>query len=321
MNDDRVVTIEKKASNKIGLLLLIIFVLGGLGFGAYYYLTNKNLINFEFKLPWQKEDTEEKEEKIIVDGKQIENKIKKEKDLERRAVKIPLNTPFYKEDVEIEAISNELKDGSYIIKLKMTNNNPASASGPYVVKVKAVAVNNYLFTQSFTLQTNYGEQMTYDLVLPAQELDKNRLNSFSKINLIADITYNGETEEKIITIISDDGDEGADIATIAELANINKTIKKNYYKKEETNEGTKLYFLLNNYSGSNLTYYIEKLIVDNKEVDVSKYKEVIYSNTIYIPVIELPKNILNQNRKIVISFIFQSENKSIYKTSEKEIKI
>ena len=322
MNDEKIVTIEKKATNKIGLLFLMIFVLAGLGLGAYYYITNKNLIAFEFKMPWQKEKEEDKEDTTVVNGKENSKKPKEEKPLEREAVEINLNDNFYSdENIEIIAVSNELKEGAYIIGLKMNNTTSNERPVNTILKIKAIAVDNQLMTQSFTLQAGPGETSNYQLVIPSQELDKNRIASFSELRFLGEYTVDNETKDADIILSTTNNDTKSDINTIATLDTVDKRLRVEYYKKEETSDSTKVYFLIVNNNEKKYIYHIDRLVVNDKDVDASQYSETIYGNTSYIPILELPKSILTQNKKIKISFIFQTENKSIYRTIEKEIKL
>lgn len=50
---DNVVRMEKKATNKFGLFLLFIAVIGGFGYGGYYLYEHRKEIDWEIKLPWK----------------------------------------------------------------------------------------------------------------------------------------------------------------------------------------------------------------------------------------------------------------------------
>ena len=322
MNDNKVVTVEKKATNKLGILVLIVVVMAVLGFGAYYLITNKSVISLDFNLPWQKEKEKEEEEveeeTVIIDGEKISKKSKSEKKLERQPVELDLNNSFLEDEgVELKVIKNDYKEGAYILKLKMSNTGTMDS----VLKVKAISVDGCQFSQTFTMQTSPGTETTYDLVLPAQELDKNRIGTFSEIIFISDFTIAGETNERRISLSADENITDPDITPIASIGIIDKKVEIKYYKKEESVNSTKLYFLFNNRSDRVYTYYIERLAVNDKDIDVSKYKDTIYDGVKYVSVVEVPKKLLSSNKKLNISFIFQDSDKSIYKTVEKELQI
>lgn len=319
MNDD-LVTIEKKATNKFGIALLIVVILILLGGGAYYYLTNKNLITFDFKFPWQQEKKIEDDPTEEEVSTQKSSKPKNESPLERVPVEISSNSQFYNnQGISVQVANCELKDNSYIIKLIVANSNSPEESGPFVFKVRAVTLNRYQIPQDFTLAVNPGEMITHELTLSSQELDKNRINSFSKLILIGDVTFQGTTKGTTIGISgSSDNGSNPKIKPIALLDTINSNLNISYYKKVETDNSTKVYFLFENNSGKRYTYYINRLMVDGKDVDTSIYNETIYERSIYIPIIDLPKSLLSQNKKARISFVVMAEDKSVYKSVEKE---
>jgi len=314
---DDLVAIEKKKTNKIGIILLILIVLGALGYGAYYYITNKNLIIFEYNLPW--EDKEEKKDDNNKNQQDSQNKkSNKETPIEREEVEFALNNYFYDNNgITMEVIGSELKDNAYTIKIRVANNN-TTTPGTFSSKVKAITVDNYLLTRKFDYQVNNGESITYELVLPAEELDKYRLRSFSKIELISDNTFNGETNSNNIVINSQNRKNESKLKTIANIDTINKELVISYYKKVDTNNSSKLYFLFENKGENNYTYYINRLMVDDKEVEATQYSGIVYGKSSYISSIEIEKSFLSQNKKIRISFLVQTDDKSVYKSNEKE---
>ena len=66
------------------------------------------------------------------------------------------------------------------------------------------------------------------------------------------------------------------------------------------------------------TYYINRLMVDDKEVEATQYSGIVYGKSSYISSIEIEKSFLSQNKKIRISFLVQTDDKSVYKSNEKE---
>ncbi len=323
MDDDRVVTVEKKATNKIGLFFLIIIVIGALGFGAFYYLTNKNLIVFEYKLPWQKdnkeEEEDEKENNQVVDN--TGKKSKEELPLTREKVEIDLNKNFFsKARIFLSVTNNDFRDDSYYIRIQMFNGNVAPDGGLAILKVKAIRVDGYLINQAFTMQANPGETSSYELVIPDQDLNKYRISSFSSLSLISDLTVNGETNEETPTLKTN-SEAKSDIKTIAKLFNVNKEVRIDYYKKVESSSNTKVYFFISNNSPVNYTYNISKLIVNNKEINTTTYKETVYAWGKYISIVDIPKDLFSQNKTIKVSFILMKDNKSVYRTVDKDVNI
>lgn len=320
MNEDRVVTIEKKATNKVGLFFLLIFVLAGLGYATYYYINNKNLIVFENGLPWEDKETEEETQEDNNTNKK--KTVNKEGPITREKIDIELSDSNYRgNDYTLSVINTELINNGYNIRLKLSNSN-YDENSTVTLRIKEVKVNNFQISQNFTIQASPNQEVTYDLSLPANILDKNRIYRINDIIFIAEENLNGETNNIIINIPILGETNDNPIESVTKIATVNKNVRINYYKKQEESNNTKIYFLINNEDEEEYDLYIDRLEVNNKDVDVSKYPSShVYSNSKYINTIDLEKSLLNQNEKIKISFILISSNKSIYKTIFKEINI
>ena len=149
--------------------------------------------------------------------------------------------------------------------------------------------------------------------------DKNRLE-MERISIEKE-DQNDDTRHRLAEI-KEKIENDNPIESVTKIATVNKNVRINYYKKQEESNNTKVYFLINNEDEEEYDLYIDRLEVNNKDVDVSKYPSIhVYSKSKYINTIDLEKSLLNQNGKIKISFILISSNKSIYKTIFKEINI
>ncbi len=317
MNDNRVVTVEKKATNKVGLLLLLVIVMAGLGFAAYYYISNKNVISFEFKLPWEKDkEVDEDDEEGTVDesGKKRE----KETPITREKISIEETTIYNNRNFTIRVIGYDLKDNGYTIKLKATNTD---ATGMVQIKVKEIKVNDYQMGQSFNLQIGANQEATYEIQLTSEMLDKNRIDAINNIVLIAEEDFGEEKlSDNIFISVSSSGNI-REINPIAKIATVNNNVQIHYYKSEESEDNTKVYFLISNFDNIQYTYYVNRMLVNNKDIEVSTYHERIYGNAKYVSIVNVPKSMFSKNTKIKVSFVLVKDDKSYYKTIEKEINL
>ena len=66
INND-VIRMEKKSTNKTGLIFLMLLFLVAFGYGGYYLWKNWNNINWDFSLPWNTKETDY-DGRTIIDG-------------------------------------------------------------------------------------------------------------------------------------------------------------------------------------------------------------------------------------------------------------
>ena len=105
------VRMEKRAVNKLGLIIIIIIAIAALGGGIFFIVKNHN--NLDFSFPWSKKETKAEEQK------------KKEKEkvaLERQQVKIAGDKSVTMESVEITPTAIKYDDTEgYVITVRFKN--------------------------------------------------------------------------------------------------------------------------------------------------------------------------------------------------------
>ena len=154
MNENKVLRIEKRASNKVGLFILAIILLAGVGFGVYYYLTNKDYISFDFSVPWKKK---EKKDEVIKDAEGLRSN--PEEKINREKTEFNIGSTIYTEELfNLTLLSVTYNEESYNFKITATNTSPHTIS----LNIKDILVNGYSTRTSLESRMNPEDKAAID---------------------------------------------------------------------------------------------------------------------------------------------------------------
>ncbi len=310
MNDNKVVTIEKKATNKVGLFLLLLVVVAAIGFAAYYYINNKNLIVFEYKFPWEKDkkkDTKtKKEQKDGEDDESISSG-------ENSTIVISADEEYSNDDLVVRAVAANKKEDKYVVSIDFSNESELDR----IIDVKEVSINGCQFGISFRVQIGPNSISNYELGIPFETLGKYGIEIVDSIVLIS--SDNGEDKNLVLLMDADDGNSNS--KTKEKIFNVENKIDIFYYKKVDKDNKIYVYILFNNKDSFKYTFYISRLYVNDKLIDSSSYTGLLYGSNKYAVPIEVEKKVFSKDIKIKISFLFIRGDDSVYRTSVKKIVI
>ena len=277
MNENRVLRVEKRATNKIGLVILALVVIAGIGFGVYYVIKNKD--NLSFYLPWEKNDDNDTRE---VKGL----KSNKEEDYKRTETTAGSNIDI-NESTTIKAKLQSLKydKENYVFNLGLENIDFTD----YEVEIVDIVIDNFSTRISDKIQISSGASKSYDFTITKELLDRYRIDTFEEVVINTKIinAYSKESFDSIWTIRTENL-SAVFPKTIQQVLEI-EGIKIYYYRAAESKDNYFIYLLLDNTTGKNINYYYSKFVLDNKEYDASSYAGKLYAKTKYVDAIKIPK--------------------------------
>lgn len=303
MNENRVLKVEKKKTNIVGIIIIVIVFLGLVGYGTYYYIKNKEYISFY--LPWSSK--EDKEKVVKVRG------LKTYKDENYPRTEVDMQFPYTLYDgVEATILLNSIKlnDGAYDLNISINNRT--------LDKLDFSIDNIYLDSNDLRLtakkNVNYNSTETLEYSISKDVLDRYRINSFGVMKLfMSTVDYSGSKNEFSREVES--GNVASTKAlSIEEITKVHG-IKFSYYKAQESKDDYLLYFLVENNNDNKLSYYYSKFILDDREFDASEYSGSIDKNMLYVEVIKIPKKQFLTIKELTISIIV-FEKDSVYESKE-----
>ena len=305
-----IVRMEKNAVNKLGLFLIILIAIAFFGGGGYLLYKNRN--NLDFSFPWEKsnnnKETKEEEEK------------RKKIALERQKVVVEQKTDFVVVNINIRilSVSYSVMDG-YVFKIQFYN--PTSQDRE--LDIKYLVMDGYQIDVSDKIELKGSEAKLYDLKIPVEELDKYGFETFQKMTIYFDTVIYGQKGEKegtkTITITNDEYTNNTQLPSKKNNMGKGAKLTIDYYKTEETEETTDIYFLLTNDDNKvNYDLRINAYKINDTIATNNDFNERIYFKCKKVVILSIPKKDYKKVDKLTLSF-FVLENNDIYLTKETTI--
>lgn len=309
-----IVRMEKKATNHLGLIIVLIIALVGGGFGAYYLYEHRNEFIWDIPLPGQNDDNN--------GGKNSSSGSNKNGELIVPRLK---TTTIADGHSSLEIINITASSKGYEISLKATVKKDASI----IYQSEHILIDGYNTTAEFNISDSrdtggtgqVGTEGTFRI--DKTELDALGIKSFK--NLVIYYTYQTPTEtskvlRKRIDAYNDFNFDNSRQGLV-EIDRKNDTIIS-YYQTIEDKEYTYIYFDFKN--EDHLTserVMIKKLLINGDLYDYPDFNEEIYKGSETILYLKIPKKIIKEVNNFTVSFILIEEYKeenlqSVYVTTE-----
>jgi len=296
--------IEKRATNKVGIVILVIAVIGLLAGGGYYLIKHKGQIDLNITLPWQKNETTEVDIANNKDGK---------KGNENRSFIAP--SSISRTELEIDTCptvfhSFEDKPKEFIIKFTTTNNNKRRTI-PCEIDFYKIAFDGYLIPGSAKIRLE-GETKSEEgkFVIKKSDLEANELYGIKELRVFyktTDLRDNRETlgvRNIAFTNNRTINNENRGVL-IAEFNSINVY----YYKTITDNDNNYIYFIIDNKNNTqNAKIRIKKLLVNDILIDTKDFEKEVLLQTKTMVYVEVPKKIVPVISKFNISFFSIMKN-------------
>ena len=321
MDEKRVVNLEKRAVNKPGLILLFIIVLVGLGFGGYYFYNNRDYFSFYF--PWENKTnngTNEAGEKI---DKKTGFRLPKEAKIKRDQMEVVKDEKGNSKTMsgynKVDFIINDIiydKEKGFTLNMAFNNDNDDLVK----ISVYNIDLDGYQTGLTFDEMINPKSSSNKPILLPNNILDLYHISIFNEITFYTKVTIGEDTTDTTIKIqIS--GTSTRDNITPIERIGKTDNITFNYYKVIEEKDRYILYIGITNNENFDITYYVNKFMIDNKEYKSTVPGKKIYSLSTFVDRIEIFKSDYKNIKNVTMSFFAVTDNNNIYQTKEKEVQL
>lgn len=317
-SEDNFMHLEKRATNKVGLIILFLVVVGLLGVGGYFVYQNKDNISFDFTMPWQKKDEEKKDDKTTTtkaDDKTI---------IKRQNVKISSKQIYNRNNLTIDpdSITYDEKDG-YIVKLKAFYSSANNLS----ISISHITVDGYQLENSadnISLVGNVSSNISVNI--PVSFLDLYSLEEFSQVVLYGKVNQNSQnttTNNDIKFVVNTDKTtENTTSLANLEPINTNSDVKIYYYQIVSSKNENKIQILIDNQNDSvNYDFKINQLKINNTKYEDVSFNETVNYNSKKFVYITIPTKKIKKIEEFEVSFfILDEDNLNITKANNIKIK-
>ena len=317
-SEDNFMHLEKRATNKVGLIILFLVVVGLLGVGGYFVYQNKDNISFDFTMPWQKKDEEKKDDKTTTtktDDKTI---------IKRQNVKISSKQIYNRNNLTIDpdSITYDEKDG-YIVKLKAFYSSANNLS----ISISHITVDGYQLENSadnISLVGNVSSNISVNI--PVSFLDLYSLEEFSQVVLYGKVNQNSQnttTNNDIKFVVNTDKTtENTTSLANLEPINTNSDVKIYYYQIVSSKNENKIQILIDNQNDSvNYDFKINQLKINNTKYEDVSFNETVNYNSKKFVYITIPTKKIKKIEEFEVSFfILDQDNLNITKANNIKIK-
>lgn len=317
-SEDNFMHLEKRATNKVGLIILFLVVVGLLGVGGYFVYQNKDNISFDFTMPWQKKDEEKKDDKTTTtktDDKTI---------IKRQNVKISSKQIYNRNNLTIDpdSITYDEKDG-YIVKLKAFYSSANNLS----ISISHITVDGYQLENSadnISLVGNVSSNISVNI--PVSFLDLYSLEEFSQVVLYGKVNQNSQnttTNNDIKFVVNTDKTtENTTSLANLEPINTNSDVKIYYYQIVSSKNENKIQILIDNQNDSvNYDFKINQLKINNTKYEDVSFNETVNYNSKKFVYITIPIKKIKKIEEFEVSFfILDEDNLNITKANNIKIK-
>lgn len=304
ITSDNIVHMEKRATNRFGLFLVILAVIAILGGGGFLIYTNKDNIDWELKLPWEIEKETKTEKK-----KEEAKKKKTQKEL-----LVPTNIEegsFSEEGCRFAIVNVTADDKGYLFEAEFSTSKEWAN-----INIEAILIDNYYTTTSFGMTNRPSETMNQptkkEFRINKTELDSMNIYGFKKLSIYFSLETPGKTTEVLREelrfeneIYFDNGREG--LIKIAEIGGC--TLE--YYQTVKANDATYIYFDIHNGDLKNVkNIYIRKLMINGRLYEMPEFEVVAYKGSKSSFYIKIPVEKIDNVEEFLVSFIIVTYNKN-----------
>lgn len=287
---------EKKATNHIGLFVVIflaIILLGGGGLLIYIY---RDKIDWELSLPWEG----------ALGGSNDKEKSKNKNSKKELIIPTINRATIAEGKTTFEITKIEADDKGYLITAMYLTYSRTSK-----MIVDTLIIDGFYTTTEFEVKDeyNWNDKSTHEgqeikFRINKTELDNYNLSGFSSLTFHYTIIEPEETFDNQITRIAftnsislDNGFKG--LLKVDQVEDI--TIE--YYKAEEYPDGTYIYFLATNADARDTRELkIKKLIINDRIYDMPEFSETLYKGCKRLFHIKIPSNKIREVEEFTVSF-------------------
>lgn len=303
ITSENIAQLEKKAPNKTGLILTVIIVIIVLISIFYILYQNKDKINWEFTLPWQKE-AEQKEDNPKLPSYQNEK-------IEMLEIR-PNEVPIIKSSISFKLNKVEYTQKGY--KLNITFKDLENFNT--ILKIKYITVDGYFIDQKAEIQLSNFEEITKEFLVSKSELDKYGINGFRNISIFIDIDQVKE-QERI--------KESSNILWKCNVKVMPTESRKNFttlYSDVEKEEHLEYYDVFSDASNHYIYFkstnrsfkkdvelYVKELKINNEVYEMKDFKETNRIGSKILFYLKIPKKHVKSIKNFEISFFIIKRDK------------
>lgn len=302
--NDNIVRMEKKATNKFGIFLVLIIVIGLIGGTGYYLYTNKDKLDWSFELPWNRADKKNEDENDNDNNgtsgntnNKDNNVVYEEPHLDSRIVEDNNNYTI--------TISNLSKINlGYNIDISFE-----SKAEPYKVTLEKILVDGFDTTTTFSRAIDGGDRISITVRINQTELDALSIKAFNSLTFyfrIENEIRGFEVKSYVVSTVKTFNNIN-ELKGLSEIDDKNQT-KIRYYRTIEDKDNTYIYFDFKNYSvARNQLVSIKKLLINGKLYEYSDFNEEIYHGAEKVVYLTIPKSEVKKVDNFTISFTMLNE--------------
>lgn len=297
---------EKRASNKVGVFLVIVVALILLG-GVFFYLySNKDGIDWSFSWPW---GNEEKKTEPSEDSDNI---------------KLPnSNTSSNKEELSMPSLKEEevLEDtGDYKITISNLQNDDRGFTldivfkaydNDYTFVLEKILVDGFDTSVTLNKSVAKGAQFKENIRINKSDLNLVNVSNFSNLTFYyrvdtPSLSLTGNVIKKSVTVNSIVMSDNV-IKGLVEIDNYNQTTVS-YYTTVDDKDNYYIYFDFKNISlNKKQQVSIKKLTINGKIYDYKDFKTEIYQGAEKVVYLVIPKSEVKTIENFTVSFTMLCE--------------
>ena len=296
---------EKRASNKVGVFLVIVVALILLG-GVFFYLySNKDGIDWSFSWPWE-------------NG---ENKIDQSDNPDN--IKLPnSNSSSNKEELSMPSLKEEVWDGMGDYKI-IVSNLQADDHGftldiafeayrnDYTFVLEKILVDGFDTSVTLNKSVAKGAQFKENIRINKSDLNLVNVSNFSNLTFYyrvdtPSLSLTGSVIKKSVTVNSIVMSDNV-IKGLVEIDNSNQTTVS-YYTTVDDKDNYYIYFDFKNISlNKKQQVSIKKLLINGKIYDYKDFKTEIYQGAEKVVYLIIPKSEVKTIENFTVSFTMLCE--------------
>jgi len=294
---DEMMLFEKRAANKKGLVIVFLLALTFFGVGGYFVYKNKD--NFEWHLPW------EKEEETSSPEKPKQNPIIQNSSTKNTKLDVPTLNPkeISRNNTTIKVYGLEADDKGYSFKVDFTAKESTTT-----INIEKVLIDGHDTSGSLILTDSldiHPQQPTTGIIkIPKTELDALNITGFKRLTLYFRL-INEKSNKSLIRLdieVFSNIDYDNSIKGLIEMFSGGETLAR-YYQTLTDNDNTYIYFdFLNENRDEIKNIKVKKLLINDELYDYSELNEVLYAGAEKIFYIVIPKNKVKEVKSFNISF-------------------
>lgn len=301
---DNVVRMEKRATNRFGLFLLILIVIVGFGYGGYYLYQHRKEIDWEFKWPWQKEELteEEKANNVLI------NQNQPKRNNNKLVVPNMSEQSIMTNDTEIKVYDLKADDKGYTFNIDFK-----AIISTATLNIEKVLIDGFDTSAKLTItDTLDGSPTTGTIRVNKSELDALGIYAFNRFTLY----IKADTLDKEGSLIRKDIQVYNTLDYKNELTGLIETYHKNnaqifFYKMADDKDNTYIYFdFINEDRNNSKRIKVKKLLINDELYEYKELNENIYCGANKVFYLTIPKKDIKEINNITVSFFILGLDRS-----------